>query len=51
MSQIELVATVEKLGQQIYESEFSDLLKIHWIWHHWVLILQSNQQAKEQPPT
>ena len=42
-SQMECVANVEKLGHCTCGSEFSDLLKNYWIWHHWLLISWSWQ--------
>ena len=42
-SQMECVANVEKLGHSTCGSEFSDLLKNYWIWHHWLLISWSWQ--------
>ena len=50
--QMECVANVEKLGHCTYGSEFSDLLKNYWIWHHWPLISWSHQLAVQDglPP-
>lgn len=50
--QMECVANVEKLGHCTCGSEFSDLLKNYWIWHHWPLISWSHQLAVQDglPP-
>ena len=39
------MANVEKLGHCTRGSEFSDLLKNYWIWHHWPLISWGHQLA------